>query len=161
MEIGTIGAGAFAQAFAKRALKAGHTVKLSNHHGPNRLREIVINLGRERLPFPRRRQQPAGWCCLRFLGTTCPERLRAFPSGNNQILVDGTNPFHGRACRFTIADVGNLSTTQLVAALVPGARVLEALNTMVVPTFRSGPGRQWDEKSRVYFRRQRRRGERG
>ena len=30
MEIGTIGAGAFAQAFAKRALKAGHKVKLSN-----------------------------------------------------------------------------------------------------------------------------------
>ena len=29
MEIGTIGAGAFAQAFAKRALKAGHKVKLS------------------------------------------------------------------------------------------------------------------------------------
>jgi 3-hydroxyisobutyrate dehydrogenase-like beta-hydroxyacid dehydrogenase len=34
MEIGTIGAGAFAQAFAKRALKAGHKVKLSNSRGP-------------------------------------------------------------------------------------------------------------------------------
>jgi 3-hydroxyisobutyrate dehydrogenase-like beta-hydroxyacid dehydrogenase len=31
MEIGTIGAGDFAQAFAKRALKAGHKVKLSNN----------------------------------------------------------------------------------------------------------------------------------
>ena len=29
MEIGTIGAGALAQAFAKRAFKAGHKVKLS------------------------------------------------------------------------------------------------------------------------------------
>jgi 3-hydroxyisobutyrate dehydrogenase-like beta-hydroxyacid dehydrogenase len=29
MEIGTLGAGAFAQAFAKRALKAGYKVKLS------------------------------------------------------------------------------------------------------------------------------------
>jgi len=29
MEIGTIGAGAFAQAFAKQALKAGHKVILS------------------------------------------------------------------------------------------------------------------------------------
>jgi len=35
MEIGTIGAGAFAQAFAKRALKAGYKVKLSNSRGPN------------------------------------------------------------------------------------------------------------------------------
>jgi predicted dinucleotide-binding enzyme len=38
MEIGTIGAGAFAQAFAKRALKAGHKVKLSNSRGPDSLR---------------------------------------------------------------------------------------------------------------------------
>jgi 3-hydroxyisobutyrate dehydrogenase-like beta-hydroxyacid dehydrogenase len=35
MEIGTIGAGAFAQAFAKRALKAGYKVKLSNSRGPD------------------------------------------------------------------------------------------------------------------------------
>ena len=40
MEIGTIGAGAFAQAFAKRALKADHKVKLSNSRGPDSLREI-------------------------------------------------------------------------------------------------------------------------
>jgi 8-hydroxy-5-deazaflavin:NADPH oxidoreductase len=45
MEIGTIGAGAFAQAFAKRALKAGHTVKLCNDRDPDSLREIVTQLG--------------------------------------------------------------------------------------------------------------------
>jgi 8-hydroxy-5-deazaflavin:NADPH oxidoreductase len=45
MEIGTIGAGDFAQAFAKRALKAGHKVKLSNSRGPDSLREIVNQLG--------------------------------------------------------------------------------------------------------------------
>jgi predicted dinucleotide-binding enzyme len=45
MEIGTIGAGALAQAFAKRALKAGHKVKLSNGRGPDSLREIVNRLG--------------------------------------------------------------------------------------------------------------------
>ena len=45
MEIGTIGAGAFAQAFAKQALKAGHKVKLSNSRGPDSLRETVNQLG--------------------------------------------------------------------------------------------------------------------
>jgi 8-hydroxy-5-deazaflavin:NADPH oxidoreductase len=45
MEIGTIGAGAFAQAFAKQALKAGHMVKLSNQHGPDSLREVINRLG--------------------------------------------------------------------------------------------------------------------
>jgi 3-hydroxyisobutyrate dehydrogenase-like beta-hydroxyacid dehydrogenase len=33
MKIGTIGAGDFAQAFAKRALKAGHKVKLKTEKG--------------------------------------------------------------------------------------------------------------------------------
>ena len=45
MEIGTIGAGDWAQAFAKRVLKAGHKIKLSNSRGPDSLREIVNQLG--------------------------------------------------------------------------------------------------------------------
>jgi predicted dinucleotide-binding enzyme len=45
MEIGTIGAGAFAQAFAKQALKAGHKIKLSNSRGPDSLLKSVDQLG--------------------------------------------------------------------------------------------------------------------
>jgi predicted dinucleotide-binding enzyme len=45
MQIGTIGAGAFARAFAKQALKAGHQIKLSNSRGPASLRQIVEQLG--------------------------------------------------------------------------------------------------------------------
>ena len=45
MEIGTIGAGALAQAFAKQALKAGHKIKLSNRRGPDSLQSIVNQLG--------------------------------------------------------------------------------------------------------------------
>ena len=45
MEIGVIGAGDFGQAFAKRALKAGHNVKLGNSRGPASLLEIVNQLG--------------------------------------------------------------------------------------------------------------------
>jgi len=45
MEIGTIGAGDFAQAFANRALKTGHKLKLGNNRGPESLREIVNRLG--------------------------------------------------------------------------------------------------------------------
>ena len=40
---------------------------------------------------------------------------------------------HGAAGNFTPADVGNLSTSQFVAALAPGARVVKALNTVIVP----------------------------
>ena len=45
VEIGTIGAGAFAQAFAKRALKAGYKVKLSNSRDTDSLRDTINQLG--------------------------------------------------------------------------------------------------------------------
>ena len=68
-----------------------------------------------------------------------PSTLASLPRWNDQILIDGTNPFHGHAGNFTPADVGNLSTSQLVAALAPGARVVKALNNMTVPNFEADP----------------------
>ena len=68
-----------------------------------------------------------------------PDTLASLPKWNSQILIDGTNPFHGKAGSFTPADVGNLSTSQLVAALAPGARVIKALNSMTVPNLEADP----------------------
>jgi 8-hydroxy-5-deazaflavin:NADPH oxidoreductase len=139
MEIGTIGAGAFAQAFAKRALKAGHKVKLSNHHGPDSLREIVHQLGPGAMAVPK---EVAASCELVLLAVPWDNvlgTLASLPRWKNQILIDGTNPFHGKAGKFTPADVGNLSTSQLVAALAPGARVVKAFNHMTVPNLEADP----------------------
>src|SRR6201984_970419 len=139
MEIGTIGAGAFAQAFAKRALKAGHKVKLSNHHGPDSLREIVHQLGPGAMAVPK---EVAASCELVLLAVpwdNVPGTLASLPRWKNQILIDGTNPFHGKAGKFTLANVGNLSTSQFIAALAPGARVVKALNTMIVPNLEAEP----------------------
>src|SRR5438128_10824552 len=134
MEIGTIGAGSFAQAFAKRALKAGHKVKLSNSRGPDEsLREIIHQLGPGATPATREEAAACEMVLLAVPWDNVPETLATLSKWNNQILIDGTNPFHGRAGNFTPAAVGNLSTSQLVAALAPGARVVKALNNMTVP----------------------------
>jgi 8-hydroxy-5-deazaflavin:NADPH oxidoreductase len=139
MEIGTIGGGDFAQAFAKRALKAGHKVKLSNSRGPDSLREIVNRLG------PRAKavtKEEAAACEIVLLAVpwdNVPETLASLPKWQNQILIDGTNPFHGKVRNFTLANVGNLSTSQLIAALAPGARVVKALNNMIVPNLEADP----------------------
>ena len=139
MEIGTIGAGAFAQAFAKRALKVGHKVKLSNSRGPDSLREIVDQLGPGATAATREEAAACEMVLLAVPWDNVPETLASLPKWNNQILIDGTNPFHGKAGSFTPADVGNLSTSQLVAALTPGARVVKALNNMTVPNFEADP----------------------
>ena len=110
MEIGTIGAGDFAQAFAKQALKVGHKVKLSNSRGPESLREIVNRLGRGAMAAT---NEEAAACevLLAVPWDNVPETLANLPEWKNQILIDGTNPFHGKAGNFTPANVGNLSTT--------------------------------------------------
>jgi 8-hydroxy-5-deazaflavin:NADPH oxidoreductase len=139
MEIGTIGAGAFAQAFAKRALKAGHKVKLSNNLGPESLREIVNQLGPGAMAATVEEAVACEMVLLAVPWDNVPQTLASLPKWKNQILIDGTNPFHGSAGKFTPADVGNLSTSQLVGALAPGARVVKALNTMIVPNLEADP----------------------
>jgi 8-hydroxy-5-deazaflavin:NADPH oxidoreductase len=139
MEIGTIGAGDFAQAFAKRALKAGHKVKLSNRRGPDSLREIVNQLGPGAMAATTEEAAACEVVLLAVPWDNVPETLASLPKWKNQILIDGTNPFHGKAGNFKPADVGNLSTSQFVAALAPGARVVKALNTMIVPNLEADP----------------------
>ena len=139
MEIGTIGAGDFAQAFAKRALKAGHKVKLSNSRGPESLREIVNRLGPGAMAATKEEAAACEIVLLAVPWDNVPETLLSLPKWRNQILIDGTNPFHGKAKNFTPANVGNLSTSQLVAALAPGARVVKALNHMIVPNLEAEP----------------------
>src|SRR6478672_12434340 len=139
MEIGTIGAGDFAQAFAKRALKAGHKVKLSNNRGPESLREIVNRLGPGAMAATKEEAAACEIVLLAVPWDNVPETLASLPTWNNQILIDGTNPFHGKAGNFTPADVGNLSTSQFVAALAPGARVVKALNHMLVANLEADP----------------------
>jgi hypothetical protein len=139
MEIGTIGAGAFAQAFAKQALRAGHNVKLSNHRGPDSLREIVHQLGSGATAVSKEEAAACRTVLLAVPWDNVIETLASLPKWSGQILIDGTNPFHGKAGNFTLADVGNLSTSQFIAALAPGARVVKALNTIIVPNLEAEP----------------------
>src|SRR6185295_7429549 len=120
MEIGTIGAGALAQAFAKRALTGGHKVKLSNSRGPDSLREIVSQLGLGAIAASIKEAAACEMVLLAVPWDNVPGTLASVPKWSNQILIDGTNPFHGKAGKFIPAEVGNLSTSQLVAALAPG-----------------------------------------
>src|SRR5258707_14048690 len=147
MQIGTIGAGDLAQAVAKRAIRAGYEVKLSNSRGPESLREIVGKLGPGATAATREEAVACEMVLLAVPWDTVPETLASLPKWKNQILIDGTNPFHGKAGSFTPANVGNLSTSQFIAALVPGARVVKAFNHMLLPNIEADP--VLDEARRV------------
>src|SRR5262245_29241873 len=151
MEMGTIGAGAFAQAFAKRALKAGHKLKLSNSRGLDSLRELVDQLGLGATAVTREEAAACEMVLLAVPWDNVPETLASLPKWNNQILIDGTNPFHGKAGNFTAAEIENLSTSQLVVSLAPVARVVKALNNMTVPNLEADPVVNGGATSCIYF----------
>ena len=64
--------------------------------------------------------------------------LTHLPPWQQQILIDTINPFHGRAGTFTLAEVHGLSTSQFVTQLAPGAKVVKAINHMLVANFEAG-----------------------
>src|SRR5260370_15766393 len=123
MTIGATGEGDFAEAFANRALKAGNKVKLSNNRGAESVREIVNRSGPGAMAATKEEAAACEMVLLAVPWDNVPETLASLPKWANQILIDGTNPYHGKAGTFKPADVGNLSTSQLVAALAPGAPV--------------------------------------
>jgi hypothetical protein len=84
MEIGTIGAGAFAQAFGKQALKAGHKVKLSNRHGPDSLRETVNQLGPGATTASREEAAACEMVLLAVPWDDVPETLASLPEWKNR-----------------------------------------------------------------------------
>ena len=139
MQIGTIGAGELAQAVAKRALEAGYEVNLSNSRGPESMREIVEKLGPGVTAVSKEEAVACEIVLLAVPWDTVPETLASLPKWRNQILIDGVNPFHGKSGSFTPANVGNLSTSQFIAGLAPGARVVKAFNHMLVPNIEADP----------------------
>ena len=109
MAIGTIGAGDLAQPFAKQALKVGHKVKLSNSRGPESLREIVNQLGPGAMAATKEEAAACEVVLLAVPWDNIPETLASLPKWKSQILINGTNPFHGRPGILLPTNVGNLT----------------------------------------------------
>src|SRR5260370_32578045 len=104
MEMGTIGAGDFAQAFSKRALQAGHKVKLSNSRGPESLREIVNQLGPGAMAATAEEAAACEVAILSVPWDNVPQLLAILPTWKTHILIAGTTPFHRKAGQFTPPD---------------------------------------------------------
>ncbi|MGH2397193.1 MAG: NADPH-dependent F420 reductase [bacterium] len=129
MTIGIIGAGGIGQAFAGQMVKAGYDVILSNSRGPDSLREAASRLG------PRARagtREQAAQADVVFLSVPWPEvraALSGLPDWNSRILIDATNPVLQPG--FRLADLDGRNSSQVVASIASGARVVKTANTLL------------------------------
>lgn len=128
MTIGIIGAGAMAQALAVRLLAGGHTVVLSNRRGPASLDDVVAGLGPGASAGTVEDAAAQPLVVIAAPWSQLPGTLARFDDWNGRVVVDTTNPIEPP--HFTVADLGGRTSSEVVADLLPGARLVKAFNTL-------------------------------
>jgi 8-hydroxy-5-deazaflavin:NADPH oxidoreductase len=146
MRFGTIGAGAIGQALARHVVKAGYPVTLSNSRGPQTLTQVIADIGPLASAGTVAQAAEADIVFLATSWKVVPDVLDALPNWNGRILVDTTNILDIVDGTVVPVDVGDQSSSVIVAAHAPGARVVKAFNTLyakyIEPDPRHEAGRQ-------------------
>ncbi|MEU3410248.1 MULTISPECIES: NADPH-dependent F420 reductase [unclassified Streptomyces] len=130
MKIGMLGAGAIAQAIARHAIRHGHEVVLSNSRGPASLAPLVKDLGALAAAAPPAEAAAADLVVLAVPWPQIPDAVAGLPSLDRTIVIDATNQFASLSPKPEIADLGDLTGSEYVASLLPGARVVKAFNAL-------------------------------
>jgi predicted dinucleotide-binding enzyme len=137
MTIGFIGLGHVGQALAIKSVQAGYCVLLSNQRGPGSLARYVAELG----PLATAGTvAEAAQAEVVFLAVPWPaigQALQGLPNWEGRIVVDATNPILADG---TYVDLGDKTSSELVAAELPGARVVKAFNSLFAAWMADEPG---------------------
>jgi 8-hydroxy-5-deazaflavin:NADPH oxidoreductase len=137
MNIGIIGAGGIGGAFAGQVAKAGYDVIVSNSRGPESLAGLVRQLGRRARAGTRQEAAHADIVVVAVQWQQLREALSDLPAWNGRILVDATNPVVQPG--FRLADLGGRTSSEVVASLAPGARVVKVANTLPIAVLSADP----------------------
>src|SRR5438128_10049662 len=129
--VGIIGAGRLGQAMARTALRASRSVVIANSPGPESLAAVVSTLGKG---------VSAGTvdqaAAARLVVIAVPwDRVPAAVQGlewNGQIVIDATNDWGAD-------DLNGRTSSEIVADLVAGARVVKTANTLGADVLGSDP----------------------
>ncbi|MCP3141543.1 NADPH-dependent F420 reductase [Pyxidicoccus sp. QH1ED-7-1] len=137
MVVGIIGAGSIGQALAGHMVRAGHEVIVSNSRGPESLAGLVRQLGPRTRAGTRQEAAKADIVVLSVPWEQVPGALADLPPWNGRILIDATNPV--LLPGFRLADLGGRTSSEVVASLAPGARVVKAANTLLAAVLAVDP----------------------
>lgn len=129
--VGIIGAGRLGQAMARTALRAGRPVAIANSRGPESLSSVVSMLG-EGVSAATVQQAAAAGIVVIAVPWPRVQQALAGLEWNGRIVIDATNDFDP-------SDLNGRTSSEVVADLVRGARVVKAANTFEAAVLGSDP----------------------
>ncbi len=128
--LGIIGAGHIGQALARTALRAGREVVISNSRGPESLASVVPALGAGVSAGTVREAAGAELVAIAVPWGSVPAAVSGL-EWNGRPVIDATNAFN--------ADLAGRTSSEIVADLVPGARLVKAGNTLPAAVLGTDP----------------------
>jgi predicted dinucleotide-binding enzyme len=147
MSIGIIGAGNIGLAVARTLARAGIAATIANSRGPQSLRESVAPLGPTITAGTREQAADADMVVIAVNWSKLPAAMAGLPAWNGRIVIDANNPIE--APLFKPVDLNGLVSSQVVAGLVSGARLVKAFNHLRADVLAGDP--RADGGRRVLF----------
>jgi predicted dinucleotide-binding enzyme len=129
--VGIIGAGRLGQAMARTALRAGRRVVIANSRGPESLASMVSALGDGVSAGTVEEAASAGIVVVAVPWDRVPEAVQGL-DWNGQVVIDATNDWGAD-------DLQGRTSSEIVADLVAGARLVKAANTLGADVLSSDP----------------------
>jgi predicted dinucleotide-binding enzyme len=147
MSIGIIGAGNIGLAVARTLARAGIAATIANSRGPQSLRESVAPLGPTITAGTREQAADADMVVIAVNWSKLPAAVAGLPAWNGRIVIDANNPIE--APLFKPVDLNGVVSSQVVAGLVSGARLVKAFNHLRADVLAGDP--RADGGRRVLF----------
>ena len=129
--VGIIGAGRLGQAMARTARRAGRDVVIANSRGPESLASVVSELGDAVSAGTAEQAAAAGIVVIAVPWDSVPEAVQGI-DWKGKAVIDATNDW-------AADDLNGRTSSELVADLVAGARVVKAANTLGAEVLGSDP----------------------
>ncbi|MCU1468111.1 MAG: coenzyme F420-dependent oxidoreductase [Actinomycetia bacterium] len=134
--IGIIGAGRLGQALARTAQRADRPVVIANSRGPESLTAVVETLGAGTTAGTTREAARCPIVALAVPWAGIHDALAEL-SWSDQVVIDATNAV--LLPSLEPVPLGGLTSSEIVAQLVPGARVVKAANTLAADVLAADP----------------------
>lgn len=146
MQIGILGSGNIGGNAARLFARAGHHVRIANSRGPESLRALVAEIGPNAEAATGQAAVDASDLILIAVPwTKREEALGELEGWDGKIVVDAMNPYTED---FEIEDLGTKTASEFTRALVPGARLVKAFNTIYYKRL-GGDGKPKGAKDRL------------